>query len=106
MPPAKRDPASILDAILDRVPRMREYGVLSVAHEGLTVTLAPMAPPPYVINDRLDRQLEEKVKRRVAASDADEDEKPPEDTADPLNDRATYAGGRVPGFTRPKKEQA
>ena len=100
MPPAKRDPASILDAILDRVPRMREYGVLSVAHEGLTVTLAPMPPAPYVIREHpgTARQISGKV-----SEDAD-DEKPPEVT-DPLMDAATYGGGRVPGFARPKKEQ-
>lgn len=91
MPPAKRDPASILDAILERVPRMRSLGVLSFATGDMSLTLTADAP-------LLD------LRGTVVEKKRDEDEKPDDDETDPLNDRATYGGGRVPGFTRPKKD--
>ena len=40
------DQAAILDLVLERAPKLRAAGVLSVAIDGLSVTLAPPEPPP------------------------------------------------------------
>lgn len=94
MPP-KRDPASILDAIIERAPRLHAAGIKSLSFDGLSVELGtPMLNP-----------LVELSRRGKPEPKQDDGDPPDEDAADPLNDRATYAGGRVPGFTRPKKEQ-
>jgi hypothetical protein len=96
MPPAKRDPASILDAIIERAPKLHAAGIKSLSFDGLSVELGTPMIHPLV---ELSRRGKPESKRD------NDDEKPPEDHGDPLADPATYPGGRVPGFTRPKKEQ-
>lgn len=83
--PAKRDPADILDAILARAPRLHAAGIQSLIIDGLSVTLVP---PPAPLD----------LRGTVVENAA------PPDAADPLMDAATYGGGRVPGFQRPKKD--
>lgn len=81
MPPAKKPTAADLIAlIIARAPALHAAGVTSLSIDGFAVTLtAPPAP--------------------VAALP-----EPPAATQhiDPMQDPATFPGGRIPGFTRPK----
>ena len=97
---AKRDPASILDAILDRVPRMHNLRVAHIMFDGVAITLTPVDPSA----EAYARMIDARHGKNTKIDESDEDPPPPEDVADPMNDRATYANGRVPGFTRPKKQ--
>lgn len=75
--------AQLLDLLIDRAPKLREAGVMRVELEGLCLVLAP---PEQMLDDREER---------------DEDI----EHADPLQDPATFPGGRVPGYRRRPHEE-
>ncbi len=72
----------LINMVIARAPALREAGVLSLTLDGLSVMLAPSAPP----------------KERISVDD--EDEPTEQSHPDPLMDPATYAGGFVPTFDR------
>ncbi len=72
--------AEWLDLLIERADALRKAGVTHVDLGGCAVTLAP---PPVEMPIERDRP------------------EPAEDL-DPLNDPATYADGRVPGFVIPR----
>jgi hypothetical protein len=83
MPPAKHTPAALLDLLIDRAAALHAAGVTSITIDGLSATLAAPAPP-------------------ASTPVAEPDEGP---HIDPMYDPATYPGGRIPGFTRPKPQE-
>lgn len=80
MPPRKPTPADILTLIAERAESLRRAGVLAVQVDNFSVQLAPYSEPDPVA----DRPGPVEVEMH----------------SDPLRDPATYADGRVPGFTR------
>lgn len=97
----KPDPAAILDAILERAPKLHAAGIKSLSFEGLSVELGTPTYWSTASEGELDREIEKRARAREGAAADD-----PADTSDPMNDPATYPGGRVPGYQRPKKEQS
>lgn len=82
-------PAELLDLLVERADRLRAAGVLRLELEGLKVELAPAAPT-IDPNKRRDAEPE-----------------PAEDDVDPFRDPATFGlRAGVPGFTRPKDDDA
>lgn len=79
MPPAKSSPAALIDLIIARAPALLAAGVTSLSVDGFTVTLS--LPPP-------------------AAADVPAPA-PPTQHIDPMQDPATFQGGKLPGFVRP-----
>jgi len=76
-----------LDVIIARAPDLRRAGITELTVGDLSLTIgAPWHDPPT-----------------DARGLVVEHEAPPPDPVDPLNDAATYPGGRVPGFQRPKE---
>lgn len=84
MPRAK---PTTLDTILARAAELRAAGITSLTLDGVAVTLAP--PEPTMPD----------LPRTTPTEDADATR------VDPMSDAATYGGGKVPGFKRPKREQ-
>lgn len=89
MPPRKsaRDTAEeLLDLIERRAPGLIAAGITHIAIGELSATLSSRPPVAPVA-----------PKDKAAAQDKPA---PPKKHIDPLRDASTYAGGRVPGFTR------
>lgn len=79
MPTRKPTASDILTLIAERAESLRKAGVLAVQVDNFSVQLAPYSEPsPIAIGG---------PETEIAHSD-------------PLRDPATYADGRVPGFTR------
>lgn len=74
--------ALMLDLLIAKAPAMRRAGILNLSIDGLSVVLAEDVPDP--------------VK-------PDKHDATPPEPLDPMNDPATYGGGPVPGFQRPKE---
>ncbi len=82
MSPAKKPPTAadaLIDLIISRAPALIAAGVTSLSMDGLAVMLAPPPAP---------------------AAHVDEPSAPTQHI-DPMQDPATYPGGRIPGFSRP-----
>ncbi len=77
----KATAADLLQLVIDKAPKLREVGVASVDLEDIKFELHPLEPAPAPTVARGD--------------DDDEDE-----SRDPLHDRDTFGGRRVPGNTR------
>ena len=75
----------IVNLLAERAPALRAAGVTSFTIGDFAVDFAPHEQPPPPPRRR-----------------ADEDDPAPDASSDPMQDPATYGGGRVPGFTRPK----
>jgi hypothetical protein len=88
MPPrAKPSAAALLDLLVERAPGLREVGVRRVELAGLAFELAEPRLTLEQGPSRADVQLADEM--------------------DPLMDPATYgrSDGRVPGFTRPERDE-
>lgn len=83
MPAKKPDAAALVDLMIARAADLRAAGITSLSLDGIAVTLAAAAPEE---------------------PEAEPGDDSPPEPIDPLNDPSTYPGGKVPGFTRPKKE--
>jgi hypothetical protein len=79
--PAKVSLAEQLELATKYAPKLRAAGVLTFASGDLALTLAPAAPEPADSDDVTEPRL-------------------PKPHTDPLKDRSTYPGGRMPGFSR------
>jgi hypothetical protein len=82
------DPDVMLLLFVKRAPDLRAAGITSVSLDGFTVTLGPPDP----------------VHTAPEPPEGDAPPPPPEPSDNPMQDAATYGGGRVPGFQKPKKE--
>jgi hypothetical protein len=82
--------SELLDLVVARAPELAAAGVASVTIEGFSLMLRPrrLAPP----GSPTDEDEEEAVEPSTPSD------------VDPLSDPATFAGGRVPGYPRPRKD--
>ncbi len=76
-----------IDAIISRASDLRRAGITELSVGDLRLVVGtPWHDPPT------------DARGLVVPPEA-----PPPEAVDPLNDAATYPGGRVPGFQRPKE---
>lgn len=91
-----------IDAIIARAPDLRRAGITELSVGDLSLTIgAPLydwpGPGPVLADADAKNPLAFRVGTPPPA------DAPQPDPVDPLNDAATYPGGRVPGFQRPKE---
>lgn len=79
---ATTEAGDMLDLLISKASALRAAGYTEVSIGDMTAKLSPPEPEP------------------VAAEKHDQH---PPSPIDPLSDPATYGGGRVPGFPRPKE---
>lgn len=102
MPPRKTADgatADLIDLLIDRAPKLRAAGVTSLRYADLELTLAPTDAP--VATNAIGIDAAASDRKRDDGEDGGKDERPAR-PGDPMHDPATYAGGRVPGFKRPR----
>jgi hypothetical protein len=84
--PAPNQIDELIDVLLKRAPELQAAGYTSISIGELSATFGPPPAPPT----------------DMRGFDVSSNDSPPP-PLDPLQDPATYPGGRVPGFQRPKK---
>ena len=80
----------LIDAVIARASDLRRAGITSMSVGDVSIVVGtPWHDPPT------------DARGLVVEGDAPP---PPEPRDNPMQDAATYGGGRVPGFQKPKKE--